>query len=91
MLRSERQAVLYRVEDVERSPLAKAAAGLLAAVDNATRGFESLPSPPPPSVRVARVLTAISDVAKQIYARFSSSVFSQPAPSAEHLDTCHFL
>jgi hypothetical protein len=31
---------------LERSPLAKAAAGLLAVVGNTTRGFESLPSPP---------------------------------------------
>jgi hypothetical protein len=32
--------------DAERSPLAKAAAGLPAAVGKLTRGFESLPSPP---------------------------------------------
>jgi hypothetical protein len=32
----------------ERSPLAKAAAGLLVAVGKTTRGFESLPSPPRP-------------------------------------------
>ncbi len=30
----------------ERSPLAKAAAGLLVVVGKTTRGFESLPSPP---------------------------------------------
>ena len=30
----------------ERSPLAKAAAGLLVAVGKTTRGFKSLPSPP---------------------------------------------
>ena len=30
----------------ERSPLAKAAAGLLVAVGKATREFKSLPSPP---------------------------------------------
>lgn len=31
----------------ERSPLAKAAAGKPAVVDHTTRGFKSLPSPPP--------------------------------------------
>jgi len=33
-------------EFVERSPLGKAAASLLAAAGNTTRGFEFLPSPP---------------------------------------------
>ena len=34
-------------KDMERSPLAKAAAGLPAAVDYTSRGVESLYSPPP--------------------------------------------
>jgi hypothetical protein len=36
----------WQRHNTERSPLAKAAAGLLAVVANPTRGFESLPSPP---------------------------------------------
>jgi hypothetical protein len=34
------------LKNAERSPLAKAAAGLLVVVGKTTRGFESLPSPP---------------------------------------------
>src|ERR1700681_525523 len=40
---------------VERSPMAKAAAGLPAAVGKTTRGFESLPSPPPSPVLIVRL------------------------------------
>jgi hypothetical protein len=36
----------WQSHNTERSPLAKAAAGLLAVVANPTRGFKSLPSPP---------------------------------------------
>jgi hypothetical protein len=35
--------------------MAKAAAGLPAAVGKTTRGFESLPSPPPSLVRIVRL------------------------------------
>jgi hypothetical protein len=44
--RNDRRYEISLIENLERSPWAKAAAGLPAAVGNTTRGFESLPSPP---------------------------------------------
>src|SRR6266705_2080451 len=44
------------INRVERSPLAKAAAGLPAAVGKTIRGFESLPSPPHSRKRSPSVL-----------------------------------
>ncbi len=48
--------VTYSINCVERSPLAKAAAGLPAVVGKTTRGFESLPSPPHSRKRYPSIL-----------------------------------
>ena len=51
----------------ERSPLAKAAAGLPAAVGKTTRGFESLPSPPLSRKRSLLILAWLISTSQAIF------------------------